>query len=1137
MAGWLIALVSLLYAGSLFAIAWYGDRRDRFRRGRWQPLVYSLTLAVYCTSWSFFGAVGQAVVSPWSFIPIYLAPILLMLLFWRLQVRMIVISKQENITSVADFMAARYGRSRLVAVVATSIAVLGVIPYIALQLKAIVMGYSVLVSDQILFSSQASASGDTALLVALVLAAFSILFGTRHLDTTEHHHGVMLAIAVESVLKLLAFLAVGLVTLWHVPEKFSAETIASLKPPSPGEWGDLTVLTIVSMSAYFCLPRQFHVSVVENEQVEHFNIARWIFPGYLLLMALFVLPIALTGEELLAPGVGPDTYVISLPMGLGNYGLAMLAYIGGMSAAISMVVVSVIALAIMLGNEVVVPLLLRGRSLDDKSFRELKWLLLNIRRSLIVGLLLLAWSFTRFIEGQPLAALGFMSFTALAQLAPGLIGGLLWRGSNRNGVVSGILAGGVLWLLLLVLPAAGFEIALLNQLSQFSSGNTQTAAMVASLLANLVCYWLGSLFFLPRLQERHQAGRFMDVQVPGRSDLPQGNIRVDDLEQLAARFIGERKARTAFEMAAGDEQPWFFRQRKASPDLLVITERLLASVLGASSARIVIKSALKGQTMDLTDVEDIVGEASTVLTFNRELLQSSIENINQGVSVIDRDLRLVAWNRRYVEMFHYPEKLVRYGRHISELILFNARRGLCGPGDPHQHVQKRLNWLNRGTPHKSVREYPDGQVIQIQGSPMPGGGFVMSFSDITEFREVEDKLKRTNEELELRVRERTGELEQLNAALLQAKHQAEQANHSRSLFYTTISHDLMQPMHAARLFAASMVDEFRDGRAGELAAKLDGSLKVAEDLLKDLQQLSRLETGRVSCNIEPFSVGELLNSLEADFSVLADQYQVHFRLVNCDHVIASDKVLLRRVLQNFLANAFRYAKSGSVMLICRRAGDRLRIEVRDSGPGIPRKKQDEVFKAFQRLDHSDAQGLGLGLAISRGIARLLKHDIDLRSETGRGAVFSISAPRAELPAYRPPVKPPVSVGNHMDGCTVLCVDNDEMILEGMSSLLTRWGAVSFIARNKDEALSLAEKHELDIILADYHLDDGVNGHSVVREVENCLGRDLPVIVISADASPRLRAQLKAEGMGYLAKPVKPAALRALMHRMLAVSVN
>ncbi|WP_281647737.1 PAS domain-containing hybrid sensor histidine kinase/response regulator [Parendozoicomonas sp. Alg238-R29] len=1138
MNGWLIILVSLIYAGGLFAVAWYGDNHDRFRKGRWQPLVYSLTLAVYCTSWTFFGAVGQAAISPWSFIPIYLAPIVVMLFMWRLQARMILIGKQENITSIADFLAARYGRSRLVAVVATVVAAFGVIPYIALQLKAILMGYSLLSADQLYFFGGATASqivsGDTALLVTFALAGFSILFGTRHLDTTEHHHGVMLAVAVESILKLLAFLAVGVFVIWQAPQGWTgliSET-QTLSAPENSDWFSLSVMTLISMAAYFCLPRQFHVTVVENTDVKHFQTARKIFPVYLLLMCLFVLPVSMLGKQILAPGVSPDTFVISLPMGMGYFSLAVLAYIGGVSAAIGMVIVSVIALAIMLGNEVIVPLLLKGKRLPDSSFKELRGLLLNIRRGLIVAILLLAWGFSRIIDGQSLAALGFMSFTALAQLAPGLIGGLVWRNSNRNGVVFGIFAGGLSWLVLLVLPAAGLELPIISTLKTVAPDNVQEAGMLMSLLVNVVCYWFGSLFFVPRLQERHQAGRFMDVRALGQSDLPVSNVRVDELEQLAARFVGEDKAREAFEAQAGEEQTWMFRQRKASPILLAMTERLLSSVLGASSARIVMRSALDGHRMDLTDVESIVDEASSVLTFNRELLQSSIENIEQGLSVIDQDLRLVAWNQQYLEMFDYPEGLVCIGRHISELIRFNAERGLCGPGSIEEHVRKRVKWMQSGTAHRSERTYNNGTVIQIQGNPMPGGGFVMSFTDITSFRGVENQLKAVNEELELRVQERTQELEVLNQDLLKAKQQAEQANGARSRFFAAISHDLMQPMHAARLFTATLVDEFREGRVGELAGQLDSSLQSAEDLLKDLQELSRLETGRVSRHIESFSIDDLLQPLKNEYGVMADKYQVTFRLVGNARVVKSDRTLLRRVLQNFLANAFRYAKGGTVLLVCRRSGGGLRIEVRDNGPGIPAQQQESAFRAFQRLDHSDAQGLGLGLAIARGIAGVLNHELGLHSVPGQGSVFHITVPTSEISPRLVRSVTPFVASNKLAGVHVFCIDNDPMILEGQKALLQRWGCYVETATNRNEVLQKLESFKPDIILADYHLDDGAKGLDCVYAIRDQMEYELPAIIISADASPQLKAQLRSEELGFMPKPVKPATLRAYMSRFM-----
>ncbi|CAM3576590.1 PAS domain-containing hybrid sensor histidine kinase/response regulator [Parendozoicomonas haliclonae] len=1138
MNGWLIALVSLMYAGGLFAVAWYGDRSHRFRSPRWQPLVYSLTLAVYFTSWSFFGAVGQAASNVWLFLPIYIAPLLIMTLFWRIQARMIALGKQENITSIADFLAARYGRSRLVAVMATLVAVLGVVPYIALQLKAIVMGYTLLSDSEYYLTGMATSlpdASDNILLVALVLAGFSILFGTRNLDATEHHHGVMLAVAAESLLKLFAFLAVGIFVVWNAPTGWEQELV-QLPPPSGDDWFNLMALSLISMAAFFCLPRQFHTTVVENADIQHFRVARRVFPIYLILIALFVPLIAILGKQLLMPGVIPDTFVISLPLGLGNQSLALLAYIGGMSAAIGMVVVSVIALAIMLGNEVVIPLLLRGRRLDKGSHREMRGVLLNIRRGLIVVVLLLSWAFARMIEGQSLAGLGFLSFTALAQLAPGLIGGLLWRNSNSYGVVAGILGGGFCWLIYVVLPAVGITLGPVDTLAGYFPESVNAAGMLVSLLVNLVFYLAGSLLFLPRLQERHQAGRFLDVQVPGENEFPGMNIRVDELEQLVSRFVGEEKVRQLFETYAEGEQSWLFRQRRASPELMVMNERLLASVLGASSARLVMKSLIKGSSVEFHDVENIVGEASSVLEFNRELLQSSIENISQGLSVVDRDLRLVAWNQHYLDIFHYPEGMVRVGRHISELIRYNAEQGRCGPGSPQEHVRKRLGWMQKGTAHRSERTYANGTVIQILGNPMPGGGFVMSFTDITEFRRVENQLKGVNEQLEVRVQQRTRELETLNQDLLEAKRQAEQANSARRRFYAAISHDLMQPMHAARLFTSTLVDEYQDGRVGELGQQLDSALQSAEGLLKDLQELSRLETGKVSKHLESFPIHDLLEPLASEYGVMAEQYQVDFRLLDSKAVIASDRLLLRRILQNFLANAFRYAGHGGgsrVLLACRRDRNGLRIEVRDNGPGIPQEKQKQVFKAFQRLDSRDTQGLGLGLAISRGIARVLEHDLGLRSEEGRGAVFSITVPvgeKTETPLRKARPVPQ----DRLNGLQVLCIDNDPMILEGLQALLGRWGCEVVTAVDEEGAVQQLEYCSPDIILADYHLDNGCFGVDVIYRIREALERDIPALVVTADATPALKARLRAEEIGFLTKPVKPAALRAMLNRLAVI---
>ncbi|GAA4649891.1 PAS domain-containing hybrid sensor histidine kinase/response regulator [Kistimonas scapharcae] len=1147
MSGVLIALVSLFYVGALFAVAWYGDRNSRTLAQRWQPWIYSLSLAVYCTSWTFFGAVGQAALAPWSFLPIYVAPILVFILLRRLLTRMILISKQQNITSIADFLAARYGKSRLLAAVATVILLLGILPYIALQLKAIVMGYTLLSagSGLLTVSDSFNRSGhDTALIVSLVLAAFTVLFGTRHLDATEHHHGVMLAIAVESVIKLVAFIAVGVFVVYACfgdavqPWRLFQNSVVSQGNASNIHFFSLLPHILLSMAAFLCLPRQFHVMVVENADIGHLKLARRVFSLYLVLAGIFVLPIALAGKRLLPEGVLPDTYVISLPLSMGQEWLAMLAFIGGASAAISMVIVATIALTIMISNELIVPLLVRRQSFTGKDFSQLKGMLLSLRRSLILVILLLAYLMYRLLEqGQSLASIGYLSFTAVAQLAPALIGGLVWRESNRMGVLSGLLIGMLIWFCTLVLPVIQTTGFVDSNVADVGQWHSSTWGMLLSLGGNLIAFVLGSFWFRPTVMERQQAAVFVGTALPEEKErLPR--VTVAELETLAARFIGQDKTTAAFSTFAGYAQP-ALREQQAPQALIDFTERLLARVLGGSSARVVMRSALSGDAMGLDDVETIIGESSSVLRFNRELLQGALENVSQGISVVDRDLRLVAWNQTYLALFDYPEGFICIGRHVSDIIRHNATQGLCGPGDIEAHVRKRVKQMAQGNAHRSERVRADGRVIQVQGNPMPGGGFVMSFTDITGFRRVEQALKEMNESLEQRVSDRTRDLESANMALRRAKQQAEQASHDRSRFFATISHDLMQPLNAARLFSATLSEQVgqtgKDSDEARLAGHIETSLRSAEEIINDLLDLSRLESGKLKPSFSAFTVTELFEPLMVECQGIATSQGVTVHHWGGHYSVYSDRKLLRRVLQNFLCNAIRYAPAGRVMLGCRRQGNYLRIEVRDNGPGIPEERQAQIFNAFQRLDGHVSQGFGLGLAIVQGIASVLRCQIGLKSHPGQGSVFFIVVPlrqRSTIPVRDITVSTlPLSKGDMMSGRTILCIDNDLTILKGMRELLERWGCRVLTAVDSESA----KRHltyTLDAILVDYHLDNGSNGVDVIRDLRHKANLSVPTVMITADGSAQLREQLKGMDIRYLSKPLKPAALRALLSRLL-----
>ncbi len=428
----------------------------------------------------------------------------------------------------------------------------------------------------------------------------------------------------------------------------------------------------------------------------------------------------------------------------------------------------------------------------------------------------------------------------------------------------------------------------------------------------------------------------------------------------------------------------------------------------------------------------------------------------------------------------------------------------------------------------------NGRVIELIGNPMPGGGFVMSFTDITAFREAEKALKEANESLEQRVSERTHELSQLNLALSEAKHVAESANQSKTRFLAAVSHDLMQPLNAARLLSAALShQEALPEDAHELVKNLDSSLRSAEDLISDLLDISRLESGRITPHCKPFALGAWLEALGAEFTALAEQQGIDFRLRSTSLNIVSDPKLLRRIVQNFLTNAFRYA-NGSVLLGVRRQSNSVRIDVWDRGQGIPEDKLQFIFEEFKRLDSHqtrEEKGLGLGLAIADGLSKVLGHKIEVRSWLEKGSVFSITVPvyHGALATAAPVVVSNTQI-QPLAGLCILCVDNENSILAGMHSLLTRWGCHVLTASNRTECSKVLAKGQVpDIALVDFHLDAGDTGIAFMAWLNKQVNTKVPGIVISADARPELISQVHAAGLSFLAKPVKPAALRALIN--------
>ena len=1167
--GWAILALSLGYVGLLFAVAYYGDRRAQYRgRAKAKPIVYSLSLAVYCTSWTFYGSVGLAAKTGYDFLAIYVGPILVFALGWPLLDRLIRISKSHNINSIADFIAARYGKSQPLAAAVTVIATLGTLPYIALQLKAVSVGFTVLTSypgvDLEAIASQ-PAPIYTALAVALLLALFAGLFGTRHVEATEHNEGLILAIAFESMVKLLAFIAVGIFVTWGMFD--GLRDLAGRVSQDPAlhrlffsgidgtSWMTMSALAVCSI---LCLPRQFHVTVVENTDPRDLHKAAWLFPLYLIAINVFVIPIAVAGLSTFPSVVDGDLFVLALPLAGRQVAFAIIAFIGGLSAATGMAIVSSIALSKMISNDLVMPIVLSGRRLGLAERRDMGRLILRIRRAAILFVLLLGYCYYWLIgDSLALASIGLLSFAAIAQFAPALLGGLVWHGANAKGALVGILAGFLVWAYTLLLPSlahagwvpAGllqdgpFGVALLRPEELFGLRfDPLTHGVFWSLLANIGCFVAGSHLTSARVIERIQANAFIDADATEThftSQVWPGSIRVSELAALVSQYLGtDRVERDFAEFLAPRE-----RSSEAQADVQLVrhAERLLASAIGAPSARLVMALALERQTLGMDGALRLLDDATAAIQYNRDLLQSTLENMRQGICVFDRDLRLACWNRQFRDLLDLPPALTRVGVSLEEIVRFKASRGEYGPGDVEKIIADRLEgFVGAGGTIFQWRR-PDGTVLDIRTTLMPGGGYVTTYSEVTEHVEAAEQLAAANELLEQRVRDRTVELTQLNAELSRAKVAAEEADLGKTRFLAAVSHDLLQPLNAARLYLSSLIEQQARpqrgrGRGGALAVKIDTSLGAVEEILEALLDISRLDAGKLAAERQDMRLGDLFDSLRVEFAPLAERKRLELRVVPTTLAVNSDRRLLRRILQNLLSNAIRYTAAGKVLMGARRHGDRVAIAILDTGSGIPLDKQHLVFREFQRFSVATGSepGVGLGLSIVDRMARVLDHPVQFRSVPGRGTAFVVDLPRS---AAAEPVRGAgrAAALPSLAGASLLCIDNEPGVLDGMRTLLQGWGCRVHLAAGLAEALRLdvAQLAALDAIIVDYHLDAEADGLRCLDVMRQRCGVIAPAIVITADRSSAVREAADRHGLHVLNKPIKPAVLRALVTRIIA----
>jgi Na+/proline symporter/signal transduction histidine kinase/CheY-like chemotaxis protein len=1140
---WTLIGITLGYMLFLFILATIGNRAKKLPSS-----VYSLALGIHCTSWAFFGTTTQAAQFGWPLVPTYLGVILVMLFGYKMLIRVNTICKQYNISSIAEFISVRYNHSNSIAVLVTLICFIGVIPYIALQLDAITLALNLLIIDLDDWSSSIS------LYATMGMALFAIWFGARKMSLTERNSGLMLTIAAQSIVKLLALLIVGLFVVYSVFDGFVDLVESSLAYTPTREIIDKPFALLIYIShvllgicSMFCLPRQFHVNFVENRNEEEIRQARWLFPAYLIGISFFVLPIAIGGTlffgatENSASTYSTDSFVLAIPIAMNNIYIVVIAFVGGLAASSSMIIVATLALGNMVANSLITPLLLALNAAkmkkkiatissvqkDIRAFKLSGEQVLRIRQFTIVIMLFIAYTYhLNVIQQTPLVQTGTIALSLLSQTFPAILLGIYWRRANRIGALAGILSGVSTIVVGMLLPVISNE--------SISDLNDQKIAFVlfASFSINIIVLIAVSLFTQDKVVNPYSSSALNSLNA---------NIRFSDLLKLTDQILPpniarEFKDQVVFVGIKEDEIVPFTVLSKA--------ENLLASHMGSASTRILFSAIAYAPSEDNNQLSGLVEEAGKNFQFNYEVLQASITHLPLGVSVIDANLKLVAWNQIYESIFDYPKGYLQLGKPIVDILKFNAQRGLLGNkalgNNVQDEIHKRMQSMLMGKSYKTVRPQLHGIVVEITGNALPAGGYITCYTDITEYIHIQNQLETAKTNLEKRVEQRTHELQL-------AKTDAEQANIGKTKFLAATSHDLMQPLNAASLFASMLKEKLTlqankhslTNNESELADNVISSLDNAESILNMLIDITKLENKLIKPNLQSVKLDDLLSQLVTEFSVMASQKSIDIRYSRTSLWVNTDRRLLSRVIQNLLSNAVKYTQSGKILIgVRRRSKEYCELLVADTGSGIAQEFQDQVFNEFQRVHPNDThQGLGLGLTIVEKIGQLLAFKINLQSTLTRGSIFSIQLPLS-IQIHQSPLQNKIETldetAQFLANKRILMLENDPAVAQALSTLISSWGATVRSASNKSEALNTISTDHFspDLIVADYHLDNGDNGIDAAKAVQDILHQSIITIVSSADRSDSLQALAYENNMQYLPKPIKQAALKRLLQKLL-----
>lgn len=976
--GWLLFIYLLIYLSILFLAAYYAEKREKIGRSIVSnPYVYSLSLAVYCTSWTFYGSVGKAATSGLSFLTIYLGPTLMASLWWVILRKIISIAKENRITTISDFIGSRYGNSIFLAALVTIVAVVGIIPYLGLQLKAIMTTF-------IILAGQTKGTIGVGWFITLILGIFAIIFGARKLDSSERHEGLIFAIAFESIIKLLAFLTVGIYVTYFLFDGFS-HIFELIKDTESGEllflgggtsisyteWGSLLFL---SMMAIMFLPRQFHVSVVENSDVSHVSKAMWLFPLYLFLINIFVIPVAFGGLLLGGSSVDADNFVLTIPLGQQEYLLALFVFIGGFSAATGMIIVESLALSTMVMNNLVMPAIYRFHKTSG-----FPTIILNLKRIIIMGCVFMGYFFAVSVgEFYSLVDIGLKSFEAVTIFAPSILIGLYWKKGNKKGAIAGIVAGFIIWFYTLIIPAfikagvlnnEGFISNILqselfhpHHLFGLRGLDKWTHSLFWGLFFNILCYVGFSIFTRQSGEEESQALLF--VESYSTKALPfRGSYSIQQIADILGQYIGRREADEFVDIFIARNN--IERDTISQNDLVRLkheAERVLSGALGSSIATIIfedkmtlteeergeLSSSIKQITDTLRLSRQELADANRNLAYLKEFSENIIESAPVGIVTIDSFLKVRYWNKEMETITG-----------IKKTEAFNT------------FILKTLNWIPpeafiQSTQSEMTLQTPALQSFKINVSPFkdPSGGYVVIFEDITEKKKMEEQLLQSS---------KLASIGKLTAG---------------------ISHEIGNPLASI----SSLVQELRSLNidtkddiqfTSESLRTIDNHIERIVKIVRSLGDFARISSAEKTLS----NINEIL-----DRTVNLVKYDKRFKNIEFSTDIKEIPPLqinpdkMQQVFLNLMLNAIdAMPEGGKLSVEMRRINRNVEIVFSDTGTGIEESLMDRIFDPFF-TSKPLGKGTGLGLSICYGIIREHNGTITAKSKEGKGTSFTINLP-------------------------------------------------------------------------------------------------------------------------------------------------